>query len=135
MSSLRRHVVRSGLRYGVGVQALASANSLTTRSYVYVGQRLVIPGRARLVSAGKSVLLRVPVLGQEHSLDVRGSTARMVAAYLGKPATEAWLQAQLWNDDNPHKGFRGNVDAPFGGMVNYGVLCRAVRPALRVAWD
>lgn len=132
------HVVSAGntlygiaLRYGVSVQALASANGLTATNHVYIGQRLVIPGRATAAPAGKSVKLRVPVLAQQHSLTCEAAAARMVAAYLGKPVTEAWLQAQLGNDDNPHKGFRGNVDAAFGGTVNYGVYAEPVAKALR----
>lgn len=47
-----RYVVKPGdtlsgiaWRYGVSLGALAQANGLTTRSFVYVGQRLRIPGR------------------------------------------------------------------------------------------
>jgi len=132
------HVVGSGenlfrvaLRYGVSVQGLAAANNVTNASQVYVGQRLLIPGRAAPAPAGKSVLLRVPVLAQAHSLTCEAAAARMVAAYWGKPATEAWIQGQLGQDDNPHKGFRGNVDAEFGGIVNYGVYAEPLAQALR----
>jgi len=132
------HVVGSGenlfrvaLRYGISVQALAAANNITNVSQVYVGQRLIVPGRAASASAGKSVLLRVPVLAQTRSLTCEAAAARMVAAYLGKPATEAWIQAQLGKDDNPHKGFRGGVDAEFGGIVNYGVYAEPLAQALR----
>lgn len=133
------HVVSSGeglyriaLRYGVSVQALAAANSITSINQVYVGQRLVVPGRAASAPAGKSVLLQVPVLAQEHSLTCEAAAARMVAAYLGKSVTEAWLQAQLGTDANPHKGFRGDIDAEFGGIANYGVYAEPLAQALRV---
>jgi LysM repeat protein len=122
---------RIALRYSVSVQALAAANSITNVSQVYVGQRLVIPGRASPARADKSVLLKVPVLAQEHSLTCEAAAVRMVAAYLGKPTTEAWIQAQLGTDVNPHKGFRGDVDAAFGGIVNYGVYAEPLAQALR----
>jgi LysM repeat protein len=132
------HVVGSGenlfrvaLRYGVSVQGLAAANNITNASQVYVGQRLLIPGRAASAPAGKSVLLRVPVLAQAHSLTCEAAAARMVAAYLGKPTTEAWIQGQLGQDDNPHKGFRGDMDAEFGGIVNYGIYAEPLAQALR----
>ena len=132
------HVVGSGenlfrvaLRYGLSVQGLAAANNITNASQVYVGQRLLIPGRAASAPAGKSVLLRVPVLAQAHSLTCEAAAARMVAAYLGKPATEAWIQGQLGQDDNPHKGFRGDMDAEFGGIVNYGIYAEPLAQALR----
>ena len=125
------NLFRIGLRYGVSAQALASANDLVNTNQVYVGQRLVIPGRASAAPAGKSVLLRVPVLGQEHSLTCEAAAARMVAAYLGKPVTEAWIQAQLGTDNNPHKGFRGDIDEPFGGVTHYGVYAEPLAQALR----
>ena len=132
------HVVGSGeglyriaLRYGMSAQALAAANSIANVNQVYVGQRLVIPGRASSAPAGKSVLLKVPVLAQEHSLTCEAAAAHMVAAYLGKSATEEWLQAQLGADANPHQGFRGNIDAEFGGIANYGVYAEPLAQALR----
>jgi LysM repeat protein len=125
------NLFRIGLRYGVSAQALASANDLANTNQVYAGQRLVIPGRASAIPAGKSVLLRVPVLGQEHSLTCEAAAARMTAAYLGKPVTEAWIQAQLGTDANPHKGFRGSIDEPFGGVTHYGVYAEPLAQALR----
>jgi len=134
------HVVSSGenlyriaLRYNVSVQAMASANNLANVSQVYVGQRLVVPGRAASAPgpATKSVLLRVPVITQEHSLTCEAAAARMVAAYLGKSVTEAWVQTQLGTDDNPHQGFRGDIDAPFGGIASYGVYAEPLAAALR----
>lgn len=125
------NLFRIALRYGLSVQVVATANHLANVNQVYVGQRLVIPGRASAAPAGKSVLLRVPVLGQEHSLTCEAAAARMAAVYLGKPVTEAWIQAQLGQDDNPHLGFRGDIDAPFGGIVNYGVYAEPLARALR----
>ena len=132
------HIVGSGenlfrvaLRYGASVQGLAAANNITNASQVYVGQRLLIPGRAASAPAGKSVLLSVPVLAQAHSLTCEAAAARMVATYLGKPTTEAWIQDQLGKDDNPHKGFRGDMDAEFGGIVNYGVYAEPLAQTLR----
>jgi LysM repeat protein len=131
------HVVSSGetlyriaLRYGLSVQALATANHLSSASYVYVGQRLVIPGKTSSAPT-RSVYLRVPVLGQGHSLTCEAATARMAAVSLGKPVTEEWIQAQLGKDENPHKGFRGDMDQPFGGIVNYGVYAEPLANALR----
>jgi LysM repeat protein len=55
------HVVQAGenlfriaLRYGVTVDALATANSLSSTSYVYVGQRLTIPARGDTASPSAS---------------------------------------------------------------------------------
>ena len=57
----RVHVVQRGenlyriaLRYGTSIQAIMNANGLTNRNYVWVGQRLTIPGGAGGSSGGGS---------------------------------------------------------------------------------
>lgn len=52
------HLVQAGetlysiaRQYGISPQALASANGITTQSWVYVGQRLVIPGSSALANS------------------------------------------------------------------------------------
>jgi LysM repeat protein len=125
------NLFRVALRYGLNVQALAAANNIVNVSQVYVGQRLLIPGSAAPAPAGKSALLRVPVLAQAHSLTCEAAAARMVAAYFGKAVTEAWVQDQLGQDDNPHQGFRGAMDAEFGGIANYGVYAEPLAKVLQ----
>ncbi len=127
------NLFRIALRYGMSVQALATANHLVNVSQVYAGQRLLIPSSvsAPLPSVAKSALLPVPVLAQGHSLTCEAAAARMVAVYLGKPASEAWIQGQLGLDDNPHVGFRGNIDAEFGGITNYGVYAEPLARVLQ----
>jgi uncharacterized protein YvpB len=45
----------------------------------------------------------------------------MVAHYHGLNLSEAEVLAALPLNDNPHLGFRGNVDGPYGGIEDYGV--------------
>jgi uncharacterized protein YvpB len=58
---------------------------------------------------------------QTHNLSCESSAASMAAQYLGVPLTEAEVLAALPLHDNPHLGFRGNVDGPTGGTTDYGV--------------
>jgi uncharacterized protein YvpB/prefoldin subunit 5 len=58
---------------------------------------------------------------QTHNLSCESSAASMVAQYQGVPLTEAEVLAALPLHDNPHLGFRGNVDGPTGGTADYGV--------------
>jgi uncharacterized protein YvpB len=58
---------------------------------------------------------------QSHNLSCESSSAAMVAQYYGVPLTEAQVLASLPRADNPHLGFRGNVDGPPGGIQDYGV--------------
>jgi LysM repeat protein len=125
------NLFRVALRYGLSVQALAAANNIDNVSQVYGGQRLLIPGSAAPALMNKSVLLRVPVLAQAHSLTCEAAAARMIAAYFGKAVSETWVQDQFGKDDNPHQGFRGDIDAEFGGIVNYGVYAEPLAKVLQ----
>ena len=107
-----------------------AANATAAAGPKRVGQSALIPASATPTPANRAVLLRVPVLAQARHLTCEAATARMVAVYLGKPVTEAWMQAQFGKDDNPHKGFRGNVDGQFGGVYDYGVYAEPVAQAL-----
>jgi uncharacterized protein YvpB len=58
---------------------------------------------------------------QGHNLSCESSAVSMAARYHGIPLSEADVLAALPLDDNPHQGFRGNVDGPTGGIEDYGV--------------
>lgn len=65
------HVVQAGetlssiaARYGVSAQALAQANQLTNRDWIYVGQRLRIPSQGSSASAGSPAGYHVVSYGE-----------------------------------------------------------------------
>jgi uncharacterized protein YvpB len=58
---------------------------------------------------------------QSHNLSCESSAASMVAHYHGVSLSEAEVLAALPLDENPHLGFRGDVDGPTGGLQDYGV--------------
>ena len=66
---------------------------------------------------------RLPVARhqQSHNLSCESSAASMVAQYHGVQLSEEEILASLPASSNPHLGFRGNVDGPTGGIVDYGV--------------
>lgn len=63
---------------------------------------------------------------QSRSLSCESSAASMVAQYHGIDLNEAAALSALPLDDNPHLGFRGNVDGPTGGIEDYGVYAGPV---------
>ena len=71
-----------------------------------------LPSKARLTVARQR---------QSHNLSCESSAASMVAQYHGVNLSEAEVLDQLPLNDNPHLGFRGNVDGPTGGIQDYGV--------------
>jgi uncharacterized protein YvpB len=55
----------------------------------------------------------------------------MVAEYHGVSLSEDDVLAALPLDDNPHLGFRGNVDGPTGGLQDYGVYAGPILSILK----
>ena len=58
---------------------------------------------------------------QSHNLSCESSAASMAAQFHGVQLGEQEVLAALPSNSNPHLGFRGNVDGPTGGIVDYGV--------------
>ena len=85
------------------IQALEPTGSMGERD---------IPAEARLVVARQR---------QGHNLSCESSAASMVARFYSLAISEADVLAALPRNDNPHLGFRGNVDGPTGGIEDYGV--------------
>jgi uncharacterized protein YvpB len=54
----------------------------------------------------------------------------MAAQYQGVPVTEEEIVAALPRNDNPHLGFRGNIDGPYGSIDDYGVYAEPVLQVL-----
>ncbi len=67
---------------------------------------------------------------QSHNLSCESSAASMVAWYYGLGLSEAEVLAALPLNDNPHLGFRGNVDGPTGGIEDYGVYAGPIMAIL-----
>ena len=96
--------------------------------------RIDAEGSAAPAGAQSSVLpaarLNVARQKQSHNLSCESSAVSMVAQYLGLDLTEAEALALLPRNDNPHLGFRGNVDGPTGGIQDYGVYAGPVMDML-----
>jgi uncharacterized protein YvpB/uncharacterized coiled-coil protein SlyX len=80
-----------------------------------------LPTQARLAVARQR---------QSHSLSCESSAAAMAAQYQGVPLSEVDVLAALPLDDNPHLGFRGNVDGPTGDIEDYGVYAGPIMSIL-----
>ena len=81
------------------------------------GPAQAIPPMARLSVARQQ---------QRHNLSCESSAASMVAQYHGVQLSEEEVLASLPASNNPHLGFRGNVDGPTGGTVDYGVYAEPI---------
>ncbi len=67
--------------------------------------------------------VRLPVARQKqsHNLSCESAAASMAANYQGVSLGEAEVLLALPQNENPHLGFRGNVDGPTGDIDDYGV--------------
>ena len=108
------HIVRRGeslyriaLRYGVSYQTLAAANGIANPNRIYVGQRLVIPGRG--TTPGPS---SPPSSGQTYTVR-RGDTLSAIAIRFG---VSLWSLARENGTSNPSLIYVGQVlRIPSGG--------------------
>jgi uncharacterized protein YvpB len=86
-----------------------------------------VPGNGEAGAAQPSeVRLKVAPQRQSHNLSCESSAASMVAQYYDLNISEADVLASLPVNDNPHLGFRGNVDGPTGGIEDYGVYAEPI---------
>ncbi len=135
------HVVRAGenlyrigLKYGLTAQQIAAANGLSGVNTIFVGQRLTIPAPVsappQTAAAADGGRLSIPLFGQQRTLSCEAAAARMLAEYYGVVKGEWWFQNAFGLSDNPHVGFRGNVDGVFGWIDDYGIYAEPVARAL-----
>lgn len=128
----------------LGVQATAAVGAAQTREaqqaqeLAQLGTRVAWPTVTPLpcptLSAwGKpplALIWDVPCFKQEHNLSCEPSVAAMAAHFYGIQVSEGDILAALPRHENPHKGFRGNVDGSYGGVEDYGVYAGPLQQVL-----
>ena len=68
----------------------------------------------------------VPLYGQLHNLSCEYAAAKMVTAYWGEMIPESQFIANIPVRNNPHFGYRGNIDGSGGGLTNYGIYSEPI---------
>jgi uncharacterized protein YvpB len=110
----------------VQVQGMQSVlNDLVNRVEI-----LTAPAEGLAAETPSEARITVERQQQAHNLSCESSAASMVAQYHGVPLTEQEVLASLPSNSNPHLGFRGNVDGPTGGIVDYGVYAGPIADLL-----
>lgn len=77
-----------------------------------------------------ALILDVPLLEQERSLSCESSAAAMAAQYHRLAVSESDILHALPLHENPHLGFRGNVDGLHGSLIDYGVYAAPISRVL-----
>ena len=136
------HVVSAGetlaeiaARYGVSSQGISELNGLTSPDALNVGQRLLIPpviGSPSEPAAAISgvVVPTVPTHVQERNLSCEYAAAYIATSAFGAGVPEWVFIENVPAAQNPHWGYRGNIDGWWGNTDDYGIYAEALVPTL-----
>ena len=100
---------------------------------------LLLPLLGLLLAAGAAAvrdrldqasITGMPVVQQTHHLSCEYAATAAVTRFWGRPLTEADFIREIPRDPNPHVGFRGDIDAAWGGTDNYGIYAEPLVPVL-----
>lgn len=142
------HVVEEGdslaaiaYDHGVDVDDLAAYNGLDADAPIHGGDELRMPHGAGAdptavepddadQDAPVGVVADVPAYRQSRSLSCEYASVFIATAAFGDPIAEDDYIASTGIATNPHDGFRGNIDGPWGSTDDYGIYAEALVPNL-----
>lgn len=76
------------------------------------------------------ILKDFPVFAQWYNLSCEYSSTRMMTAYWHREINDTQFINLIAFDPNPHLGYRGNINGPFGGTWDYGIYAEPIALAL-----
>jgi LysM repeat protein len=125
--------------YGVDPNDLAKLNGIDDWSTLAVGQRLLIPGESggaaqtpeeNVGRNGPDSSVWVPRYVQERNLSCEYAAVYIATSSFGNGIPEDVYIDQIPETANPHRGYRGNIDGPWGGYDDYGIYPEPLVPIL-----
>ena len=105
------------------------------RVWLWAGLILVIAATPLLGArpAKAHSMLDVGAYQQAYSLSCEFASLQIVTEYWGDPISEHWsLSVTPWAE-NPHRGFRGDINGAWGNTVDYGIYAEALGDIARSA--
>lgn len=81
-------------------------------------------------TADSVVLANFPIYSQQHNLSCEYAATRMMTAFWGQPIGEAQFIREIPVQPDPHVGYRGDIDGPFGGTWDYGIYAEPIAKML-----
>lgn len=81
------------------------------------------------VSSNGSFLTPV-IYGQQRPLSCEYAAVQIATSMIGYTVTEYEMEAVTPLSDNPHWGYRGNINGSWGGTTDYGIYADALIPGL-----
>jgi uncharacterized protein YvpB len=125
-----------GAAYGVAPEVLASFNGIPDPTNIIPGERILIPYEREDQTASTSVqgapTVAVPIANYAQG---RNLSCEFAATYAATTAFGPGVHEQVFIDqvpqaNNPHYGYRGNIDGWWGNTDDYGVYAEALVPVL-----
>ena len=122
-------------RYGITVEQLLAANDLEAGDVIHRGSMLRIPDaswephaqQADVVEqsgeeqSNGTILSEMPWHQQSLAQSSEAAAASIATSFWGHQVSEWVFIENMPQHQNPHRGFRGNMDAAPGGTTDYGV--------------
>jgi LysM repeat protein/uncharacterized protein YvpB len=130
--------------FAVDLDALIAFNGLDNPDLLEVGQRILIPATldestgepiAVAGTAGGQSSLNpahpwVPLHKQERNLSCEYASAFIATSAFGTGIPEWVFTDSIAKAKNPHYGYRGDIDGPWGGYDDYGIYPEPLVPVL-----
>lgn len=79
----------------------------------------------------RHIIAGVPVVGQYWNLSCEYAAASAVTQFYGATVPQGTFLKAIGYDENPHRGFRGNINGAWGGTTNYGIYAEPIATMLR----
>ena len=106
-----------------------SGNDCNGNPSVYeFGAEITDGGTSSIPVSGN--VLPVPAMYQQRGLSCEFATVSMVMAYYGYDVSEYAFDELVGWSENPHWGFRGDINGTWGGTTNYGVYAAPLAAAV-----
>jgi len=126
--------------YGVSPGAVIEFNAITDPGSLTVGSRMLIPagGNATDPSRGSAARTAVAVPGvttytQQRNLSCEYAAVHIATGAFGNAIPEDAFISSVPQANNPHQGYRGNIDGLWGNTDDYGIYPEPLLPVLD-AW-
>jgi len=83
-------------------------------------------------AAGNAAIIKgFPAVQQWYNLSCEYAAAAAVTLYLGNLVSQNTFILEVPSSPNPHIGFRGDINGPFGGINDYGVYAEPLATVLQ----
>lgn len=123
-------------QWGVPIDHLVAFNPSVNPDNLIVGDRIIIPRERDNNVVGPSitsdpvVMLPVPNYAQTRNLSCEFAATHAATAAFGPGISEQTFIDSVPLTNNPHLGYRGNIDGQWGNTDDYGVYASPLIPVL-----